>query len=110
MAMPPSVRWFELELNEAQDAGDAFGESCPALPLGIELLPSLARDLVQTRLPVFLGRSPRRLEPALLFHAMQRGVQRPLFHAQKIGRGALDSSGDGVAMHRSGGVDRPQHQ
>src|SRR5687767_11361210 len=63
---------------------DRGGDRSPSLALDVELSPSGGRDVVGAGLAIVLRRDHARLDPARLFHAMQRGIQRAFFDAQDV--------------------------
>ena len=56
---------------------------------------------IELRALLLVGAAPLRLDPATLFHAVQRRVERAVEHVEDAGRPVADESRDGVAVHRS---------
>src|SRR5678816_4689117 len=89
----------EDSLRVAEDACYAFGEARPALLLRRQLLLAGGRECVEPRLAILLGHAPIGAKPSVLFHPVERGVQRPFLDAEQVGGCALDVRRDGVAVH-----------
>src|ERR1700689_5449395 len=70
-----------LASGVAHYARHTLRETGPALLFLHELLPALGGYRVEARLPVLLGDAPFGPHPTLLLHAVQRRVERTLFHA-----------------------------
>ena len=68
----------------------------------LELPKSCRCDGVEARLPAGVGRTPVGLEPFVVRHPLQGGVQRPLFDAQRLVRRLVNPAGDRVPVQRSG--------
>src|SRR5688572_4356719 len=79
------------------------GEPRPALEFLRQLLPARRAEAVRLRLAPGLGHDPVRLEPALLFQAMQGRIQRPLRHLQHVAADELDSAGNRPPVLRAAG-------
>ncbi len=60
-------------------------------------------ESVELGLAVALRESPLRVEPAFVFHPVQRRVERALFDLQLLARGLLDRAHDGEPVHRAPG-------
>src|SRR5688572_4112084 len=81
-----SVRTFQFRfslfnnlLDVTEDARDTLGELRPAFFFLRQLLPPFGRDRIETRLAIPLGEAPFGSEPALLLHAMERGIEGSFF-------------------------------
>src|SRR2546430_1412059 len=98
---PPGAGRTASDSRVAQHTLDAALQPRPALLLERELLPAGPRDGVEARLAILLGHTPLGPQPAILRHAMQRGIQRSFFDAEKVIRDTLDVCGHGVPVHRS---------
>jgi hypothetical protein len=59
---------------------------------------SLGCEFVVPRAAVGFRNLPFGFEPASLFEAMQRGVERPVLHLQRVLRARANSLADSVAM------------
>src|SRR5688500_9511516 len=71
-------------LPVADDEPDRAGEPLPALQLAGQLLLPGGGQRVELGLAPGLGDAALRPEPALLFQAMQRRVERALSHEQRV--------------------------
>ena len=54
---------------------------------------------IEARAAIVFAEAPLGGDPALLLHAMERGIERAFFHAQDIVGNALDVQRDSPAMH-----------
>src|SRR5580658_4700319 len=80
-------------------ASDRDGELVPSRLLRRKLLASRRGEPVILEFAIaILSLLPFARDPALLFQAMQRGVERAMLHLQDVVRGALDVLGDFMAM------------
>jgi hypothetical protein len=70
----------------------------PAVELGLRRAASLPRQRVELAAAVVFGGAPFGLNQALFFHAIQRRIERPLFHAQHIIGELMQPHRDGVAV------------
>ena len=82
----------------AEDGADAFDELIEALFGLLELFSAPGGELVVLGVAVGLSERPFGVDPAVLFHAVQSGVERALFDAEQIVGGALDVLDDAVAV------------
>ena len=71
---------------------------CQRLRLDGELFFARGGQLVELRLAVVLAGAPGGREPAAIFEAMQRGIERALLDLQHIFGGVFDDVGDGMAV------------
>src|SRR5258706_10881665 len=94
----------------AQQPSDAVGQPRPALALELELAAALRRDGVDAGRAVALGQAPPALEQAVLGHAVQRRIERPLLDPEQLVRPALDVLGDGVAVQRAAGREGLEYE
>src|SRR5205823_8356335 len=65
-----------VALGVAEHSAHAFGEAGPARFLARELLPSGGRERIEARLSILFGGAPRRADPPILLHSMERGIER----------------------------------
>ena len=73
------------------------GDGPPPACFKIELAPSRGSDVIRACSTIVLGRDRPSLDPARLFHSMERRVQRALLNAECI-REALNLGRNRVAM------------
>src|SRR5688572_31155323 len=73
-----------LLLERAQHARDGAGQSQPPVELGLRRAAALPRERVELGVAVVLGGAPFSLDQALFFHAIERRIERTLFHVQRI--------------------------
>src|ERR1700722_14580537 len=86
--------------GEAQNLGDACCQARPIL-LFLFQLPAPGRgQRIDPRTALTLGDGPLRIEPPLLLHTMERGVQRALLDTQQIVRHGLNMLSDSIAVRR----------
>jgi hypothetical protein len=79
---------------------DRGGEPFPQRGFLLELfLPGLCKGVV-LRAAVLLGHAPLRLDPPLIFEALQRRVERPLLDQQDVARQLTDTARDRPAVQR----------
>ena len=81
----------------------------PSALLDAQLLPSPGRQPVHPHLAPAIGLLPLRRDAAAFLEAVQRRIERPMFHLQDVLGRALDVRGDPVAMERTE-QQRPQNQ
>jgi hypothetical protein len=89
-------------LCEAQDLGDTTSEFAPALLFGLQLLSAGSGKAIKFGGAAVFGVLPLGANPAGLLDAVQGGIKRAFFHAQKLLADLLDAGRDAVAMHRAG--------
>src|SRR6476646_10582645 len=82
-----------------QHGVDGAAESPPRRGLLSELLSSEGRELVESRAPIVLRRSPGGGEPPALHEAVERGIERSLVHLKDAARDLLDALADPPPMH-----------
>ena len=68
-------------LRVSEDPLNPIAEPSPGLLLELQLPLAGRRNAIESRLPILLRRPPLGLDPARLLHAVQRRVERPLFHS-----------------------------
>jgi len=87
-----------LVSGKAQNFADGLKQ---AIPLGLfvtqAFLPS-SREAVDPRSPIVLGDLPFGGDPASLFHAMKRWIERSFFYAQCVIRDLLNARRDAVTV------------
>ena len=86
-----------------EDESDDVGVFRPARQLRRELLASARTQAIELCFAVFLGVAPFGVEPALLFHAMERGIEGAFFDLELVACGLLDPAENGESVHRSPG-------
>ena len=82
----------------AQHGADAFHELFEAFFGFFQLIAAGDGEFVKLGLALGLGKSPFGGDPSTLLHAMKGGIERALFNAEKVFRGALDVEHDAVAV------------
>ena len=75
---------FHVDSLARDYARDGAGQPQPAVELGLCRAASLPRQRVELGVAVVLGGAPFGLDQALLFHAIERRIERSLFHVQHI--------------------------
>src|SRR6478672_9669459 len=88
--------------GKLQNSSDGGGQARPRFRLHGELLAAGVGEFVKASAASQLGNAPRGGNPPLVFQAVQRGVKRPLIHAEHVLRDLLDALGDGPAMLGAG--------
>ena len=88
---------------------DGFGVARPLRELGVELSPAGGGESIELRAASDVGVSPLGVEPTLVFHAMEGGIERALFDLEALSRRALDPLQDREAVHRPPG-QRLEHE
>ena len=68
----------------AQDERDGIGHSVPVLDLGFELFAACRSERVELRPAVVFRVGPLGLNPATVFEAVKRGIQRALPDLEKL--------------------------
>jgi hypothetical protein len=79
----------------------AEARRCQFCLLALELALAVARELVELRASVVLGRAPLARDPALFLEPIERGVERALVHDEHAVAHLLDALGDAPAVHRA---------
>src|SRR5919106_2041759 len=82
----------------AQHAGNGAGKPVPAFELRGGGCAPFPGEPVELGLAVVLGRAPFRGDQPLLFHSVQRGIERAFFDPEDVFGQLVDASGDAVAM------------
>src|SRR2546426_620826 len=85
-----------------QHARDGAGQAQPAVELGLRRAASLPCQRVELGIAVVLGGTPFGLDQALFFHAIERRIERSLFHVQRIIGQLMQPRRDAVAVIWSG--------
>src|ERR1019366_1795783 len=81
----------------------------PILRFPRDLLSPRARQLVEFGLAIGIAGTPARFDPAALFQAQERRIERPLVEIQRAAGYLLDAFGQPEAVLRPHGFERPQH-
>src|ERR1035438_6916268 len=97
-------------LRPLQYVSYSGGHGQPAGLLVVKLAAALSGDFIETRAPFVFGSHPFGANPAGLFHAVQRGIERALLHAQNVVGHGLDMAGDAIPVDRSAAGENFQHQ
>jgi hypothetical protein len=92
-------------LRGSEDAGDRSGQPIPVGALLVELLTAEPGERIEAGLASSVGRGPFSCEPAALFEAMERGIERALLDLQDVAGHLLQALRDGVAVDRAEGDD-----
>src|SRR5262249_40431311 len=71
----------------------------PTRELGREVFSAGGGDAIELRLAVSLRDAPLRVEPTLVFHAVERRIERTLCDLQLLARDLLDRAHDGESVH-----------
>jgi hypothetical protein len=58
--------------------------------LGLELPPADGGEAIEAGAPIVFAEAPLGGDPALLLHAMERGIERAFFHAEDVIGDALN--------------------
>ena len=74
----------------------------PVIGLYLQLLPPGCSQLIESRPPPEFRNSPFRLDPSLMFKAMERRIQRTLVHLQYFSRNLLDPFRNRPPVHGAG--------
>src|SRR5204862_105652 len=70
----------------------------PPMPSASEALAACRRHRVKLCLPAELRRAPVRVDPAALFHPVERGIERPVFNLQHVASALLEPARNRVAV------------
>ena len=97
------------EIGGGDGATHGLRQPDPAARLFLELTFAGLREPVELGAPVVVRGAPFALDPPLLRHPVEGGVEGPFFDAQHIVGGGLDPARDAVAVHRPTG-QAFQHQ
>jgi hypothetical protein len=90
-----------LALGKTQNFADRLKQAIPPGLFGTQpILPS-SREAVDSRSPIVLGDSPFGRDPARLFHAMKRRIERSLLDPQCVICDLLDARRDAVPVQWS---------
>src|SRR5688572_8318317 len=85
--------------RESENQLNGVGEALPRRGLARELLPPRGRELVELRAPAELGDTPLGAHEPVVLETVERGVQRPLIHAERVAGNLLDAARHGPAVH-----------
>src|SRR5262245_25075198 len=77
----------------AKQLADRLGEARPLRFFFLEPLFSGASQAVRPRPTIVFGEAPGRADPAEVFHAVERGIERSLLDAQHVAGDLLDVCG-----------------
>jgi len=81
-----------------QDCANASDELIEAFLRSFQLATARDGELVVLGAAIGFGQRPLGGDPSTLFHAVEGGIQRAFFHAEKIIGRALDVEDDSVAV------------
>src|SRR5262245_10290210 len=105
----PSGPQHDSSLRRPQDSADGRGKPAPLTRLRGEVLPARLRELVEPGLPVVPGHAPFGFDPALVFQALERGIQRAVIDEDRVFGLVLDRAGDALTVLRAED-QRPENQ
>ena len=97
------TRFTSRRVCAVMHESDDVGVLSPSARARRELLASARAQAIELCFAVFLGVAPFGVEPSLLFHAMERGIERAFFDLELVACGLLDPAEDGETVHRSPG-------
>src|SRR5579862_1333145 len=87
-------------LPQAEDKIDAVGHTRVARHLALEVARARRRQLIDADLSVSRRHAPLRLDESFLEEPLERGIERSLFHLQKMLGRLLDALDERVPVHR----------
>src|SRR5258708_38787557 len=90
-------------LRHLQSLGDSPGNTSPSLGLDLELLSSLLGQAVVFRAAIVFRVSPKRGNPAFVFHAVQGREERARLDDESTLGDLLNSAGNAQSVHLAGG-------
>src|SRR6185437_4665918 len=93
--------WNPLLRGWPHDAANATDKPLPSGSLCRQLLPARMREPGILCLPIVCRRAPKCRDPAAIFEAVQRRIQRAMLHLQDVFGPLLDRVSDGMSMCRS---------
>src|SRR5262245_21784656 len=82
-----------------QNAGNCSRESYPAFGFLLHFAAALTRELIESGSASGVSQSPFRLDQSLLFHPIERGIERAFLNAQYVRRELMDFGSDAVTVH-----------
>src|SRR4051794_41428661 len=94
-----------LSMSGFEHQSYGFGESAPVGLLLGELFLALGGEAVELCVAAIFGFAPFGPEPAAVFQAVERGIERALLHLEDIAGDLPDAQGDAVAVDRTEGDD-----
>src|ERR1017187_730 len=94
----------------ADYARHSFGEPPPAFLFLLQAFLAQGRHRIEAGFAILLRLAPFGFDPALLLHAVQRGVERALLHAEKFLRYLMDAGRNGVPVHSLVGSQSAEDQ
>src|ERR1700730_14441229 len=96
-------------LRAAEQSRHDSRHAFPALGLAGELLAACARQRVILRLAVVVRQAPLRIDPSALFEPEQGWIKGALIELHQVLGNLLNALRDPVAMQRTDGLQRFQH-
>src|SRR5688572_13804289 len=96
-------------LQRAEYTCDGFRESQPAVQFGVGDNPALARQRVELGSAVVLRHAPFRLDESLLFHPVERRIERAFLDPQGVFRKLVNAERNAVSVVRPG-AEALEHQ
>ena len=82
-----------------QHESNGGGKALPVGLFALELFASGARERIVPGATIVLAGAPLGLNPALLFEAVESGVERALLDLEDVAGNLLDALGDPPSMH-----------
>src|SRR6185437_2588462 len=101
-----STRFGDWRGHHTRDGGDVV---VPRLRLAAKRAATGSGEPVELRALLLVGAAPLRFDPAALFHAVKRRIQRAVEHFERAIGSVADEARDGVAVHRAYG-QRAKHE
>src|SRR5579859_1408715 len=93
--------WRRLLFRSAQDQSHGVREPLPINEFGLQLSAALSGKRIKFCLAAGFRFAPIGSEPAAVFQAVKRGIERALGDLEEVLGDLLDALGDGVAMNRT---------
>jgi hypothetical protein len=85
--------------SETEDDADGVRDAAPIVAFFGEFFAAEGSELVEAGAAVVFADAPFGLDPAVLLHAMEGGIEGTFFDAEDVVGDALDVQGDSPAMH-----------
>jgi len=94
---------LDLFRGGVEDARDESGHAIPLVGFGAELAATGGGEAVETGFAVVVGFAPLAGDEALVFEAVERGVERALLDGKLFAGDLLDAEQDAIAVERAKG-------
>ncbi len=88
-------------LRLPHETGHSAGKGAPALLLSGEFLSTLGSELVELGFLIVVGDAPLGFHPALLFEAVERGIELSGFHPENLAGAVPYGLADPIAVLRA---------